>query len=180
MESSARESYLVTEVMTATPQKLQLMLIEAAIRSAKRARKMWREEKHEQACEAMIHAQQVVSELLASLDREAAPELVRKIASVYLFVFRRLMEANYERDEEKLADALRVLEVERETWQSVCTELGSRKPPEDAASAERPRPATPHAGSAPQDAAGTAAPGAALPRPGTVEDLPPSGLSLEA
>ena len=37
MPSPAHENYLVTEVMTATPQKLQLMLIEAAIRCAARA-----------------------------------------------------------------------------------------------------------------------------------------------
>lgn len=131
MESSARESYLVTEVMTATPQKLQLMLIEAALRSAERARQKWQTQDDEQACEALIHAQQIISELLAGLDREVDSGLVKRVASIYLFVFRTLMEANGERSEEKLNDAIRVLQVERETWRQVCERLGGKRAPAD-------------------------------------------------
>ena len=36
MTPSARENYLSTETLTAAPQKLQLLLVEAAIRSARR------------------------------------------------------------------------------------------------------------------------------------------------
>ena len=154
MQTSARESYLVTEVMTATPQKLQLMLVEAAIRSAERARQKWQDEEEDEACEALIHAQHIVGELLGGLNQEVAPELVKNVASVYLFVFRLLMEANYEHDEKKLDDAVRVLEIERETWQQVCEELGSKKE-------SPPPPALP--------------PGLA-----TFDDTAGSGLSLEA
>jgi flagellar protein FliS len=136
MESSARDSYLVTEVMTATPQKLQLMLIEAAIRSAERARAQWQADHHEQAAEALIHAQQAVGELLAGLDHEVDTDLVKKVASVYLFVFRSLMEASLERNDKKLDDALRVLQVERETWRQVCRQLGNEKQPDNQAAAD--------------------------------------------
>jgi len=176
MESSARESYLTTEVMTATPQKLRLMLIETAIRSIERARQKWQAEEDDEACELLIHAQQVISELLASLNREAAPDLVKKAASIYLFIFRSLMEANYHRSEEKLDDALRVLEVERETWRQVCEQLGSKKTPEDQ---------HPAAADAPSDASASVPPPSAhLPDlsmgSGAVDDLPGFGISLEA
>ena len=180
MQSSAQERYLSTEVMTAAPQKLQLMLIEAAIRSARRARQKWQANEDDEACEALIHAQDVVGELMASLNAEVDPKLVKKVASVYLFVFRSLMEANYQRDEEKLNDAVRVLEIERETWKQVCEQLGSQKDPQNGATGPTAQP-----------------PGAALPStepPGAtiVPDLPAlpsdaaanrsagSGLSLEA
>lgn len=133
MQPSAQESYLATEVMTATPQKLQLILIEAAIRSAQRARQKWQAQEDDEACEALIHAQQILGEMLASLNREVDTRLVEKVAAVYLFVFRSLMEANYERSEQKLDDAVRVLQVERDTWQQVCRQLGSQKPADDAA-----------------------------------------------
>jgi len=136
MQSSASESYLVTEVMTATPQKLQLMLIEAAIRSAQRARQNWQAQEEEQAGEAILHAQQVVGEMIAALDQETDSELVKKVAAVYLFVFRSLMEANFRRDENKLDDALRVLEIERATWRQVCDKLGSAKQPDSGVSLE--------------------------------------------
>jgi len=126
MQSSAREQYLTTQVMTATPQKLQLMLIEAALRSAQRARQQWQAQQNEQACESLIHAQEIVGRLLAALDHEAGANLARKVAAVYLFVFRSLMEANYHRDQQKLDDALRILEIERETWRKVCQPVGGQ------------------------------------------------------
>ena len=123
LTTSPRENYLSTEVMTATPQKLQLMLIEAAIRSTQIGLQKLQEGKDDEAVEALIHAQQVVGEMLAGLNQEVDSELVKKVAAVYLFVFRTLMEANYEQDEKKLNEVLKVLKVERETWQKVCKQL---------------------------------------------------------
>jgi len=171
MQSSARESYFVTEVMTATPQKLQLMLIEAAIRSAERARHQWQAEEYEQACESLIHAQQIVGELLAALDRKMDPELVKKVAAIYLFVLRSLMEANGPRDEKKLSDAIQVLQVERETWQMLCQQLGSARQPDAGAVVEL------------RSQAAAAPPAPHLPglSSGTSDfgDLPAAGISLE-
>ncbi len=171
MESSARNSYLVTEVMTATPQKLQLMLLDAAIRAAERARQRWLAKDDDRACEDLIHAQQIMGELIAGLDDEVDSDLVKKVASVYLFIFRSLMEANHNRDEKKLDDALKVLKVERETWRQVCEELGS-KLPEDRAAA----PATSPGAPLPADLPPGSGPADNLP----ADNLPAGGFSLEA
>ncbi len=128
MNQSARDNYLVTEVMTATPQKLQLMLIEAALRMAERGRSKWREGDDLQAAESLSRAQQIVGELLASLDRDSDLPMVRRVAAIYLYLFRTLMEASHAHDEVKLADAVRVLEEERETWRQVCEKLGANVP----------------------------------------------------
>ena len=125
MHTSARENYLVTEVLTATPQKLHLMLVEATIRSVTQAKQKWQEGEDEDACERLIHAQECISQILGGLDQEAAPDLVSKIAAIYMFIFRSLMEANFERDEKKAEDALRVLNQERETWRQVCEKVGT-------------------------------------------------------
>jgi flagellar protein FliS len=125
MSQAGPKSYLQTEVLTAPPQKLHLMLIEGAIRSIERARQHWQEGDDEAACENLIRGQQIMTELLGGLDDKAAPALARKVAGVYLFVFRRLAEANLARDPARLADAQQVLEVERETWRLLCEKLGS-------------------------------------------------------
>lgn len=167
MDSSARENYLETQVMTAPPQKLQLMLIDAALRSIHRASQAWQEGNVEERCEALVHAQQVMGELLAGLNREAGGDLVKKMAGIYLFVFRTLMEANYQQDQQKLNEAREVLEVERETWRQVCENLGDEAPTSDApVSAPDAAPAAPPMG---LDLASD-----------TTDDLPASGLSLEA
>jgi len=138
MTNSARENYLATEVLTAPPQKLHLMLIEGAIRSAERARQHWRAHETEQATEAIVRAEDILGELMAGLNREIDGDLVKKTAGLYLFVFRTLMEANARKDETKLDEALKVLAIQRETWREVCERLGTAeaavKPSMDAAS----------------------------------------------
>jgi flagellar protein FliS len=129
MPSSVRDTYLETEVMTATPQKLQYMLLDAAIRAIQKTKHLWATDRDEEAGETLIHAQQIMSELLCGLNREVDADLAKKVAAIYLFIFRNLMEANATRDVEKLDGALAVLEIERETWHKVCQELGGTKAP---------------------------------------------------
>jgi flagellar protein FliS len=119
-----RQNYLQAEVQTATPQKLRLLLIEAAIKNVHRTKKAWEEEKFESGFESLSLAQDIVAELLSSLDKESNPELAGKIASIYVFIFRCLSEGGMAHDPKKLDDALRVLGSERETWRLVCEKFG--------------------------------------------------------
>ncbi len=123
MTNSARESYLTAEILTAPPQKLHLLLIEGAIRFAEKSRQHRRAGEREAACETLILAQEIVAQILAGLNRDAAPALVGKIASIYLFVHRSLVEAGIAPDETKLDGALRALEAERTTWRQLCGKL---------------------------------------------------------
>ena len=138
MQSSVPDSYLETEVMTATPQKRQLMLIEGAIRFIERTRGHWQAGKNDEACETLVRAQELVTELLSGLSSEVNPDLVRKVAGIYLFVFRKLVDAHPHRDEKKLDDALRVLEIERGTWREVCRELANTTAPPQDSGPEKP------------------------------------------
>jgi len=171
MPSSPGGNYVKTEVLTATPQKLQFMLIEGAIRFVERARKHFRAQEDEQAGEAIIRAQGIVTELINSLNREVNPELARKIAGAYLFVFRTLLEASREPDEKKLADVLNVLEVERETWRQVCDNLANSTPPEYQTSGGPPARHAPPAHTAPLRNTSP---------PTDSTDAPSTGFSLEA
>ena len=120
-----RGDYLYTEVMTATPQKLQLMLIEAALRCADQASQHWADRREEAACQALIRSQNILAELLGVLNPRGEEPFQNRVLATYLFVYRSLIAANLERSELKLDDARRVLEVERETWRTVCNNLGS-------------------------------------------------------
>ncbi len=123
MDANARNQYLDAEVMSAAPQKLHLLLIEAIIRAIHRGKRYWQSGQNDKACETLIHAQRMVCEILGGFDREVHPDLVQRMAAVYMFVFRALVEGNRRHDEKKLDDALRVLEIERRTWQAVCEAL---------------------------------------------------------
>ncbi len=132
-----RDEYLANDVLTATPQRLHLMLIEAAIRHCERARQLWHAGLEAPASEALIKAQEIVSELAASLNYSQQPELAGRMAGVYHFVFRQVVTASLKQDEQCLADALRVLEIERDTWREIVRIVagsqessGARKPGE--------------------------------------------------
>lgn len=113
------DEYLASQVMTATPQRLHLMLIEGAIRHCERTRQFWNAGLEEQAVEALTKAQEIVSELLASLNYNEQPDLASRIAGVYTYIFRAVVNASLKRDESSLAGALRVLEIERDTWREI-------------------------------------------------------------
>lgn len=127
MQTSAHRTYLATEVMTATPQKLQLMLIEAAIRCAKQAQLFWDQGKSQEAGNSIIQCQRIIGEILGGLRVDRDPPLIRRVASIYTFILRSLSTAHVKRQRSAIDDVLRVLEIERGTWKQVCEQLGSRR-----------------------------------------------------
>ena len=122
MQSDARQHYLETQIMTATPQKLRLMLIEGAIRMASQTIEHWRDQRAEDASATLVRCRAIISELLGSIKPDGS-ELASKSAAVYTFLFQWLTVAHAESSTEKIEDVIRVLEFERETWRQVCEQM---------------------------------------------------------
>jgi len=72
---------------------------------------------------ALVRAQKIVLELNTSLNHEADEQLCGKLASLYNYVYRRLVDANLERDDSPIHEAIRLIEYERETWVMVMRKL---------------------------------------------------------
>lgn len=121
----ASEKYFESQVYTASPQRLRLMLIDGALQYARRASQHWQAGRIYEGGEAIVGCQRIVTELLRTLKPEIAPELVANVSALYNFVFKSLIEAGLKRDQAKLNDAIAILEIERETWRQVCEQLGS-------------------------------------------------------
>jgi flagellar protein FliS len=122
------EIYLEMQVSTATPQRLRLMLIDGALRQARRTADSWCEGQFDTALEALIRCREIVGELIAGIDKDASP-LASQVASVYVFLFALLTEVQQTRDEHQLAAIIRVLEEERETWRQLCEQVPDRLTP---------------------------------------------------
>jgi len=125
MSPAPREEYFSTQVMTAAPQRLQLMLIEAAIQAARRAQTQAEQGWDHEVSGAIQRSQAIVVQLLAGMAVNREVPLVEKDAAVYSFIYRRLVDANLHRSVPMLNDALSILEIERETWRQVCDQRGS-------------------------------------------------------
>jgi flagellar protein FliS len=145
--NAAREKYLNDQVLTAPPQKLQLMLIDGAIRFGLQARSLWNEDRGAEACEALVRSQEIVVELM-NVARQSGHELGRQMSMLYLFAFQRLVASSIERGGQPLADALRVLAAERETWRMVCEQFAAEPlpAPTSVPAAAPVAPAAPHWG----------------------------------
>ncbi len=122
MHSEAQNSYLEAQVLTATPQKQRLMLIDGAMRFARQGMQLWEQGQNEQASEALGSSRKIVSELLSSIDVQQ-DDLTKKVAAIYVFIFQKLTEAQLGQSAIALQEALDVLAVERETWHLLCEKM---------------------------------------------------------
>lgn len=102
--------------MTASPEQLQLMLLDGAIRFTLRGRDALERDEIEGAFKGFERAQRIILELGNGLRRDVNPELVDQVAALYDFVYRRLIDANIHREIQAADDALRILRHQRETW----------------------------------------------------------------
>jgi flagellar secretion chaperone FliS len=117
-------SYLESKVLTASPQRLHLMLIEGAIRFGRQAEEALIEGDEVAAAAPLLRVIDIVGEMLASA-RANKSELNHKVANLYWYLFRRISEAKINADTAALAEVMRLLEFERQTWQLLCEKLGS-------------------------------------------------------
>jgi flagellar protein FliS len=125
MDLSPRDSYLETQVNTATPQRLRLMLIGGARWQTRAAQAAWQEDRPEAATEALVRCRDIVAELLSGIHEDGSP-LVQQTLGIYAFLYSSLTELQQTRDPHQLAGIVRVLEEEQETWEEVCQRLPHR------------------------------------------------------
>ncbi len=111
-----QNAYLRTQILTARPEQLTMMLFDGAVRFTKAGREALERRDFEASFNNLHRAEQIMIELLNSLNHEVADELCKRQASLYLFVYSKLVEASMSRLAEPLDDALGVLNSLRETW----------------------------------------------------------------
>lgn len=117
------EEYLEAKVMTAPPHQLHLMVVDGAIRHATRAQQALEDQDFETAFESLGSARDFVSELISGLKAEHAPEIVDSLKALFVFVYRKLIEADVKHDPQLVRDALSILRQHRETWAALSQKL---------------------------------------------------------
>jgi len=125
MSSPTQQEYLRNVVMSAPPEKLHLMLYDGAIRFCRQARDAIAGKDIEGSYNLLSRAQNIVLEMQNALRPDVAPELCEQMSALYGFIYRRLVEANVNKDVGALDDALRILEYQRETWVMLLEKLSA-------------------------------------------------------
>jgi flagellar secretion chaperone FliS len=123
MKQNPAGTYLRTQIMTASPQQLRLMLYGGAIKFCRQALQFLDARDYEGSYNALMRAQKIVLELSTSLNREAAPDLCDKLGALYTYIYRLLIDANMHRAPAPIHEAIELLEYEQKTWQMLMRKL---------------------------------------------------------
>lgn len=127
MNPNAAQNYFRMRVMTATPEQLQMMLFDGALRFGEQARAALEAKKFDESHDLISRVQKIITEMTSSLKHDVNPELCGKLASLYNYVYRKLIDANIRHDVAALSEAMDLLKFQRETWAMLMDKLGKQK-----------------------------------------------------
>lgn len=108
--SNPYQKYKNTQIQSASPEKLLLMLYEGAIKFNKLAIKATEEKKVAERCVNIGRAFDIVLELNNTLDHKVGGEVAAQLEQLYMFVTEQYTKANATGNAEPLKAALKILE----------------------------------------------------------------------
>jgi len=114
---NAAQMYQANSVNTASPAKLTLMLYEGAIKFCNIAKEAMDEGNIEKTNTNIQKAEKIIVELRVTLDMKYP--VAKEFDVVYDYIYRRLVEANMQKDKEILEEALKHIKTMRDTWKEV-------------------------------------------------------------
>lgn len=105
-------------MLTATPERLVVMLYDGARRFLFQAAVAMREGNIELTNNRLQRAEAIISELNATLDMSAG-EVADRLRSIYVFSSRHLMRARIERSPEMIDEVSRLLDTVGDAWRQL-------------------------------------------------------------
>ncbi len=126
--AAGRARYVDDAVTTASPGRLLVMLYDRLVLDLQRAETCQREGNKAGAGPHLVHAQEIVHELAATLDLEAW-DGARQLMSVYMFLLTELMSANVAGDADRTAACRELVEPLRDAWFQAAQEVAATSTP---------------------------------------------------
>lgn len=119
------ESYKDTEISTANQGKLIIMLYEGALRFLKIANDNMSHKTYDVVNTNIIKAQDIVTELMLSLNMETGGEIAQNLFSIYAYLKKRLIEGNISKDPAILNEVVKHLEDLKTAWEEAAGKTAS-------------------------------------------------------
>lgn len=111
--------YLESKVLSADAVGLINVLYDAALDSVRDARERLAAQDIAARSKAISKTLDIIELLNASLDTQAGGDISRNLASLYLYIRQRLLEANLNQSEEPLAEVFKLLTTLAEAWRGI-------------------------------------------------------------
>jgi flagellar protein FliS len=113
--------YRQVQIATASRGKLILMLYQGAINSLKKSIELLDKKDYMGKGDCIIKAQDILMELNLALDMSAG-EIAHSLRSLYVYMYRRLIDANMNKDTAPIQEAIRIMSNLYQAWEQVVTE----------------------------------------------------------
>src|SRR3954462_15017516 len=120
--ASLRARYLGDAVATASPRQVLVMLYDRLALDLERAQKAVAAGERSEASEQLQHAQEIVLELLSSLQVDAW-EGGPRLAALYNWLLSEMMQANIKLDTNRISSCRQVVEPLRDAWRLAAAAL---------------------------------------------------------
>jgi flagellar protein FliS len=121
MWNSAHDAYVESRVLSADPMELVRLLYQAAIQAVGDARRFLAEGKIAERSRAISKAISILIELNAALDHNRGGEISSRLAALYDYMLRSLLEANMHQSDPPLAEVFGLLSTLAEAWEATRT-----------------------------------------------------------
>lgn len=122
------EEYQVNQIETADPKQLVVMLYEGAIKFLEEAlANVENFKKFDLVNNKILRAQDIITELMVSLDMEKGGEIAENLLSLYVFMKKELLEANMKKERGGIERVLKMLRDLLNAWEQVDARSNSFK-----------------------------------------------------
>jgi flagellar secretion chaperone FliS len=118
----AFENYHNTHIMTASPMELILMLYDEAVKSLGKAEEAFKIEgpgRIQEINNNLLHAQDIITELTASLNFEKGGEIASNLYKLYEFMIHQLSQANINKKVKPVREVKALMIELKEAWLKV-------------------------------------------------------------
>jgi len=127
-------SYKETQIKTATPGKLVVMLYDGAVKHLSLALESLNSRHHsyDRVSEQLVRTQDIITELMVSLDFERGGEIAKGLFNLYMWMNRQLLDGNIRKDTKPLESVRTVLLELRSAWAELAEKAGAQTPARNA------------------------------------------------
>ncbi|PJZ68298.1 flagellar export chaperone FliS, partial [Leptospira perolatii] len=107
------------EISTVSQGRLIVMLYEGAIRFLNVAIECNTPRKYDVVNNNVLKAQEIVTELMLALNLEQGGEVANNLLGIYVYIKKRLLEANMKKDSEIMKEIIKYLEDLKAAWEEI-------------------------------------------------------------
>lgn len=123
------QSYRKTNITTSDPVRLIIMCYEGVIDNLKLAKEKIKEKDYEKKAKAIIKAQDIINELMCSLNFEKGEEIAGNLESLYNYMLRRILQADFNNDIRAIDEVIEIFTELLSAWQEIASKPESQIQP---------------------------------------------------